>query len=437
VIKIVSREDLKRLKRAGAETEEPLSAVQEIIDLVRKKGDEALRTFTLQFDGADVQKWEVGPEEMEEAMEQADPALVRGLTEAARRIRKFHEHQRQQSWFFTEEDGTVLGQKVAPLEKVGVYVPGGKAAYPSSVLMNVIPAKTAGVDEVIMVTPPLENGKVYETTLVAAKIAGADRIFRVGGAQAVAALAYGTESIPRVDKIVGPGNVYVALAKRAVFGQVDIDSIAGPSEIVVLADESADPVYVAADLLSQAEHDRMASAVCITPSRDLAERVAEEVERQCRRLPRREIAEASIKSFGAVCLVKDMEEAVSTANQLAPEHLELMVRDPWHWLAKIKHAGAVFLGEHSPEPVGDYWAGPNHVLPTSGTARFFSPLSVDQFVKKTSVISYSPEALYRDGDKVMYLAEAEGLTAHAESVRVRLTKKREGEGIGENRETDE
>jgi histidinol dehydrogenase len=437
VIKIVSREDLKRLKRAGAETEEPLSAVQEIIDLVRKKGDEALRTFTLQFDGADVQKWEVGPEEMEEAMEQADPALVRGLTEAARRIRKFHEHQRQQSWFFTEEDGTVLGQKVVPLEKVGVYVPGGKAAYPSSVLMNVIPAKTAGVDEVIMVTPPLENGKVYETTLVAAKIAGADRIFRVGGAQAVAALAYGTESIPRVDKIVGPGNVYVALAKRAVFGQVDIDSIAGPSEIVVLADESADPVYVAADLLSQAEHDRMASAVCITPSRDLAERVAEEVERQCRRLPRREIAEASIKSFGAVCLVKDMEEAVSTANQLAPEHLELMVRDPWHWLAKIKHAGAVFLGEHSPEPVGDYWAGPNHVLPTSGTARFFSPLSVDQFVKKTSVISYSPEALYRDGDKVMYLAEAEGLTAHAESVRVRLTKKREGEGIGENRETDE
>ncbi|MBA4548246.1 histidinol dehydrogenase [Thermoactinomyces intermedius] len=436
-MKIVSREDLKRLKRAGAETEEPLSAVQEIIDLVRKKGDEALRTFTLQFDGADVQKWEVGPEEMEEAMEQADPALVRGLTEAARRIRKFHEHQRQQSWFFTEEDGTVLGQKVVPLEKVGVYVPGGKAAYPSSVLMNVIPAKTAGVDEVIMVTPPLENGKVYETTLVAAKIAGADRIFRVGGAQAVAALAYGTESIPRVDKIVGPGNVYVALAKRAVFGQVDIDSIAGPSEIVVLADESADPVYVAADLLSQAEHDRMASAVCITPSRDLAERVAEEVERQCRRLPRREIAEASIKSFGAVCLVKDMEEAVSTANQLAPEHLELMVRDPWHWLAKIKHAGAVFLGEHSPEPVGDYWAGPNHVLPTSGTARFFSPLSVDQFVKKTSVISYSPEALYRDGDKVMYLAEAEGLTAHAESVRVRLTKKREGEGIGENRETDE
>ena len=437
MIKIVSREDLKRLKRAGAETEEPLSAVQEIIDLVRKKGDEALRTFTLQFDGADVQKWEVGPEEMEEAMEQADPALVRVLTEAARRIRKFHEHQRQQSWFFTEEDGTVLGQKVAPLEKVGVYVPGGKAAYPSSVLMNVIPAKTAGVDEVIMVTPPLENGKVYETTLVAAKIAGADRIFRVGGAQAVAALAYGTESIPRVDKIVGPGNVYVALAKRAVFGQVDIDSIAGPSEIVVLADELADPVYVAADLLSQAEHDRMASAVCITPSRDLAERVAEEVERQCRRLPRREIAEASIKSFGAVCLVKDMEEAVSTANQLAPEHLELMVRDPWHWLAKIKHAGAVFLGEHSPEPVGDYWAGPNHVLPTSGTARFFSPLSVDQFVKKTSVISYSPEALYRDGDKVMYLAEAEGLTAHAESVRVRLTKKREGEGIGENRETDE
>lgn len=437
MIKIVSREDLKRLHRVGIETEEPLSAVQEIIDLVRKKGDEALRTFTLQFDGADVQKWEVSPEEIEEAMEQADPELVRVLTEAAGRIRKFHEHQRQQSWFFTEEDGTVLGQKVIPLEKVGVYVPGGKAAYPSSVLMNVIPAKTAGVNEVIMVTPPLENGEVYVTTLVAAKIAGADRIFRVGGAQAIAALAYGTESIPRVDKIVGPGNVYVALAKRAVFGQVDIDSIAGPSEIVALADESADPVYVAADLLSQAEHDRMASAVCITPSRFLAERVAEEVDRQCRRLPRREIAEASIKNFGAVCVVKDMEEAVSTANQLAPEHLELMVRDPWHWLAKIKHAGAVFLGEHSPEPLGDYWAGPNHVLPTSGTARFFSPLSVDQFVKKTSVISYSPEALYRDGNKVMYLAEAEGLTAHAESVRVRMAKKREGEGIGENREADE
>lgn len=434
MIKIVSREDLKNLRKVDGKTEEPLDTVQEIIDLVRKKGDKALRTFTLQFDGADIKKWEVSREEIEEALEKVDTKLTEALTEAARRIHRFHERQRQQSWFFTEEDGTILGQKVIPMERVGVYVPGGKAAYPSSVLMNVIPAKTAGVKEVIMVTPPLENGEVYAPTLVAAKIAGADRIYKAGGAQAIAALAYGTESIPRVDKIVGPGNVYVTLAKRAVFGQVDIDSIAGPSEIVVIADESAHPAYVAADLLSQAEHDRMASAVCITPSRFLAEQVAEEVEKQYRKLPRREIIEASIKDFGAICVVKDMDEAILVANELAPEHLELMVYDPWKWFTKIKHAGAVFLGEYSPEPVGDYWAGPNHVLPTSGTARFFSSLGVDHFVKKTSVISCSQDALFRDGEKVMTLAEAEGLTAHAESIRVRLTKKGEGEEIGENRE---
>lgn len=437
MIRIVSRKELECLRKSESRGEEPLETVQEIIDLVREKGDAALRTFTLQFDGADIQEWEVSRTEIEEAREQVDPELIGVLSEAARRIQRFHERQRQQSWFLTEDDGTILGQKVIPLERVGVYVPGGKAAYPSSVLMNVIPAKTAGVKEVIMVTPPLENGKVHAPTLVAAQIAGADRIYKAGGAQAIAALAYGTESIPRVDKITGPGNVYVTLAKRAVFGEVDIDSIAGPSEIVVIADESADPSYVAADLLSQAEHDRMASAICITTSRNLAERVAEEVEKQCCQLPRREIAEASIKDFGAICVVKDMNEAILTANQLAPEHLELMVHDPWKWFAKVKHAGAVFLGEHSPEPVGDYWAGPNHVLPTNGTARFFSSLGVDQFVKKTSVISYSRDALFRDGGKVITLAEAEGLNAHAESIRVRLAKKREGEEIGENRETNE
>lgn len=427
MIRIVSKEELDTHRNVERGTNQQLETVQEIIRLVEREGDSALRTLTGKFDGADLEKLEVSREEMETAQTRVDQTVTQALTKAASRIRQFHEHQRRQSWFTTEADGTILGQKVLPLERVGVYVPGGKAAYPSSVLMNVIPAKVAGVPEVVMVTPPLPSGEVYAPTLAAARIAGVDRVFKVGGAQAIAALAYGTESIPRVDKIVGPGNIYVALAKQAVFGQVDIDSIAGPSEIVVIADSSANPVYVAADLLSQAEHDSQASAVCITPSRGIAERIAEEVTAQCAHLPRRKIAEASLENYGAICVVKDLDEAFSLANRLAPEHLELMVSDPWKWLAKVKHAGAVFLGTHSPEPVGDYWAGPNHVLPTNGTARFFSPLNIDHFVKKTSIIFYSQDALERDGENVIALAEAEGLTAHAESVRVRLNKQKAGE----------
>ncbi|WP_376766365.1 histidinol dehydrogenase [Thermoactinomyces mirandus] len=426
-MRIVSKEELDTRRKVERGTKQQLETVQEIIRLVKQEGDSALRTLTSKFDGADLQNFEVSGKEMAAAQTRVDQTVIHALTKAASRIRQFHERQRQQSWFITEADGTILGQKVLPLERVGVYVPGGKAAYPSSVLMNVIPAKVAGVEEVIMVTPPLPGGDVYAPTLAAARIAGVDRVYKVGGAQAIAALAYGTESIPRVDKIVGPGNIYVALAKQAVFGQVDIDSIAGPSEIVVIADASADPVHVAADLLSQAEHDSRASAVCITPSRILAGQVAEEVAVQCARLPRRKIAEASLENYGAICVVKDLDEAFSVANRLAPEHLELMVSDPWKWLAEVKHAGAVFLGMHSPEAVGDYWAGPNHVLPTSGTARFFSPLNIDHFVKKTSIIFYSEDALQRDGENVIAMAEAEGLTAHAESVRVRLNKKRAGE----------
>ncbi len=427
MIRIVSKEELDTHRNVERGTKQQLEAVKEIIRLVKQEGDSALRAFTSKFDKADLQKLEVSREEIEAAQAGMDQTIIDTLKRAASRIRQFHERQRQQSWFTTEADGTILGQKVLPLERVGVYVPGGKAAYPSSVLMNVIPAKVAGVRKVVMVTPPLPSGEVYAPTLAAARIAGVDRVFRVGGAQAIAALAYGTESIPRVDKIVGPGNIYVALAKQTVFGQVDIDSIAGPSEIVVIADSSSNPVYVAADLLSQSEHDSQASAVCITPSPTIAKQVAEEVAAQCARLPRRKIAEASLENYGAICVVKDLEEAFSLANHLAPEHLELMVSDPWNWLAKVKHAGAVFLGTHSPEPVGDYWAGPNHVLPTNGTARFFSPLNIDHFVKKTSIIFYSQDALERDGENVIALAEAEGLTAHAESIRVRLSKKKEGE----------
>ncbi|MGA8942695.1 MAG: histidinol dehydrogenase [Thermoactinomyces sp.] len=426
-MRIVSKEGLDLRRNVDRGTEQQRETVQEIIRLVKQEGDSALRSLTGKFDGADLEQFEVGREEMETAQNRVDQTVFQALAKAASRIRKFHECQRQQSWFITEADGTILGQKVLPLEKVGVYVPGGKAAYPSSVLMNVIPAKVAGVREVVMVTPPLPNGEVYAPTLAAARIAGVDRVFKVGGAQAIAALAYGTESIPRVDKIVGPGNIYVALAKQAVFGQVDIDSIAGPSEIVVIADASANPAYVAADLLSQSEHDSQASAVCITPSRILAEKVAGEVAAQCVRLPRREIAQASLENYGAICVVKDLDEAFAVANRLAPEHLELMVSDPWHWLGRVKHAGAVFLGMNSPEPVGDYWAGPNHILPTNGTARFFSPLGIDHFVKKTSIIFYSQDALQRDGENVIALAEAEGLTAHAESVRMRLDQKKAGE----------
>lgn len=399
--------------------------VREILSAVRKEGDAALRRYTKELDGAELQGFQVGEAEFEEAYQQVSPAFLKALRGAAERIHRYHERQKRQSWMEAEADGTVLGQLIRPLARVGIYVPGGRAAYPSSVLMNGVPASVAGVEEVVMVTPPLPDGSVYAPTLVAAREAGVDRVWKVGGAQAVAALAWGTESIPQVDKVVGPGNLYVALAKRLVYGQVDIDMVAGPSEIVVVADGSADPAYVAADLLSQAEHDPMASAVLITPCQSLEEAVAQELEKQCNRLERKEIAAASLRDHGAICLTADLAEAMEVANRLAPEHLELMVEDPWHWVGQVKNAGALFLGPWSPEPVGDYFAGPNHVLPTNGTARFFSPLGVDDFIKKTSLISYSREALARDAEAVITLAKAEGLTAHAASIRARVEKEEE------------
>ncbi|MFD1427484.1 histidinol dehydrogenase [Kroppenstedtia sanguinis] len=396
--------------------------VREILSAVRTEGDVALLRVTRELDGADLDSLEVEKSEFEEAYRQVEQTFVHSLRQAAQRIRRYHEGQKRRSWMETETDGTVLGQLIRPLARVGVYVPGGRAAYPSSVLMNVIPASVAGVEEVVMVTPPRPGGDVHAATLVAAQEAGVDRVLKVGGAQAVAALAWGTESVPAVDKIVGPGNIYVALAKRWVYGQVDIDMVAGPSEIVVVADESADPAYVAADLLSQAEHDPMASPVLLTPSSPLAESVALELEQQCDRLERKGIASQSIREQGAICLTEDLDEALEVANRLAPEHLELMVVDPWSWVGRVKNAGALFLGPWSPEPVGDYFAGPNHILPTNGTARFFSPLGVDDFLKKTSLISYSREALARDAEHVITLAEAEGLTAHAASIRTRMIK---------------
>lgn len=429
MIQIVGPENLQIKREIENGTEEQRRIVRGILEQVKAEGDQALFQLTERFDGAKLDSLAVDPGEIDRSFEEVDEAFVKALREAAERIRRYHEKQKRTSWLETDEDGTILGQLILPLEKVGVYVPGGSAAYPSSVLMNVIPARVAGVKEIVMVTPPQADGTVYAPTLVAAKIAGVKKIYKVGGAQAIAALAYGTESVPAVDKIVGPGNIYVALAKQAVYGQVDIDSIAGPSEIVVIADETANSSFVAADLLSQAEHDPMASAVLITPSPELARQVAEELNRQCNQLERKEIAAASLRNHGAICITNDLTEAFEVANRLAPEHLELLVQEPWNWLPRVKHAGAVFLGPYSPEPVGDYFAGPNHVLPTNGTARFFSPLNVDHFLKKTSVISYSREALLRDGKKVMALAEAEGLGAHAASVRLRLEQKEEGEEL--------
>ncbi|PTX59634.1 histidinol dehydrogenase [Melghirimyces profundicolus] len=422
MIAIVKPDELSTRRSTEEGTPRQERAVREILAAVRAEGDDALKRYTRELDGTELMSFEVAEEEVEEAYTRVSDSFVHALRRAAERIRHFHEGQRRQSWMETGSDGTVLGQLIRPLSRVGIYVPGGRAAYPSSVLMNAIPATVAGVEDVVMVTPPRPDGSIHASTLVAAREAGVHRIFKVGGAQAVGALAFGTPSVPRVDKIVGPGNIYVALAKRLVYGQVDIDMVAGPSEIVVVADRSADPVHVAADLLSQAEHDPMASSVLITPSADLAKEVAAELEKQCERLPRKEIAEESLREHGAICLTQDLGEAVETANRLAPEHLELMVEDPWRWTGRVKNAGALFLGPCSPEPVGDYFAGPNHVLPTNGTARFFSPLGVDDFIKKTSLISYSREALFRDADAVITLAEAEGLAAHAESIRVRLRK---------------
>ncbi|WP_173225037.1 histidinol dehydrogenase [Kroppenstedtia pulmonis] len=417
----VVKPDELQTRRLGEEaTVEQKRIVRDILDTLRVEGDTALRRYTAQFDGVELQDFNVTEEEIQQAYAAVSDPFLKALGEAAERIRRFHQKQRRHSWMDMEEDGTVVGQLLRPLERVGVYVPGGRAAYPSSVLMNVIPAKEAGVTEIIMVTPPGKDGTIDASTLVAAREAGVNRILKLGGAQAVGALAYGTESVPSVDKIVGPGNRYVALAKGLVYGQVDIDMIAGPSEIVIVADETAKPEYVAADLLSQAEHDPMASAVLVTPSEVLAKAVQQQLTVQCDRLERRHIAHQSLQDYGALCVVQDLEEALDIVNRLAPEHLELMVENPWGWIGKVKNAGAVFLGPYSPEPVGDYLAGPNHILPTNGTARFFSPLGVDDFMKKTSLISYSKQALFRDGVHVMTLAEAEGLTGHAASVRLRL-----------------
>ena len=378
--------------------------------------------YTKDFDKADINASNivVTKEEIEEAYTKVDPALVDVIRKSLKNIKEYHEKQKQYSWFDSKPDGTILGQKVTPLARAGVYVPGGKAAYPSSVLMNVVPAKVAGVEQIIMCTPPDHEGKVYPTTLVAANEAGVDVVYKAGGAQAIAAMAYGTESIPKVDKICGPGNIYVALAKKAVFGYVSIDSVAGPSEILVIADETANPRYVAADLLSQAEHDEMASAILITTSSELANKVSAEIDGFLKELSRSEIISKSLDNYGYILLVDDINEAVSVANDIASEHLEIVTKDPFNVMTKIKNAGAIFLGEYSSEPLGDYFAGPNHVLPTNGTAKFFSALSVDDFIKKSSIISYSREALEAIHNDIENFASAEHLTAHANSIKVRF-----------------
>ena len=410
---------LKRSPNSYGEYEGRVSA---IIDDIKIRRDEAVFEYTKKFDGYDLNADNiiVTEDEIKAAYDEIDDGLVEIIRKALVNIRNYHAKQKRNSWFDATPDGTILGQKITPLARVGVYVPGGKAAYPSSVLMNVVPAKVAGVDEIIMCTPPGKDGKIYCGTLVAAKEAGVDVIYKVGGAQAIAAMAYGTESVPKVDKIVGPGNIYVALAKKAVYGQVGIDSIAGPSEIMVLADESANPRFVAADLLSQAEHDELASAILVTTSRELAEKVSEETEGFLRELSRKQIIEKSLENYGYILLAKDMDEAVAVVNEIASEHLELVTKDPFQTMTKIRNAGAIFLGEYSSEPLGDYFAGPNHVLPTNGTAKFFSPLEVDDFIKKSSIISYSREALGAIHTDIEKFAQAEGLTAHANSIKVRF-----------------
>lgn len=409
------------LKRSPDSYPEQEAIVSVILADVRENGDKAVFNYTKKFDGADIsaENFIVTEEEEKEAYEKVDPALIDVIRKAISRIRTFHEKERQKGWFMTEE-GMVLGQKVTPLSRVGVYVPGGKAAYPSSVLMNVIPAQVAGVPDIVMCTPPGRDGKVTPTTLVAAKEAGVGTVYKVGGAQAVAAMAFGTESLPRVDKITGPGNIFVALAKKAVYGHVSIDSVAGPSEVTVLADETANARYVAADLLSQAEHDEMACAILVTTSMRVAEEVSAEIDGFLKTLSRRDIIKKSLDNFGRILVADTMEEAVRAVNEIAPEHLELVTRDPFLLMTEIKNAGAIFIGEYSSEPFGDYFAGPNHVLPTNGTAKFFSALSVDDFIKKTSIIYSSGEALRALHEDVETFAKAEGLTAHANSIHVRF-----------------
>lgn len=413
-------EDL--LKRSPNSYGEFESRVADIVSNVKANGDKALFEYTEKFDGVKIDSncIKVTEEEIKEAYEEVSEELLGIIRKALKNIESYHAMQRQQSWFDSTAKGTILGQKVTPLEKVGVYVPGGKAVYPSSVLMNIMPAKVAGVDRIIMTTPPGKDGKVCPTTLVAATEAGATEVYKVGGAQAIAALAYGTESIPKVDKIVGPGNIYVALAKKAVYGHVSIDSIAGPSEILVIADETANPRFVAADLLSQAEHDEMASAILITTSQELAEKVSEEVDKFTAQLSRKEIIQKSLDNYGYILVADTMEEVIEAANDIASEHLEIQTKDPYNVMTKIRNAGAIFIGEYSSEPLGDYFAGPNHVLPTNGTAKFFSPLSVDDFIKKSSIIAYSKEALEPIHQDIIKFAESEQLTAHANSIRVRF-----------------
>ena len=410
------------LKRSPNQYGSYETAVREILAKIQEEGDGALFAYTKKFDRAEIteQNVRVTEEEIREAYETVDPALVDVIRKSLVNIRSYHEKQKQNSWFTSSEDGTMLGQKVTPLEKVGVYVPGGKAVYPSSVLMNIVPAKVAGVDRIIMTTPPGPDGKVNPSTLVAANEAGADEIYKAGGAQAIGALAYGTQSIPKVDKIVGPGNIFVALAKKAVYGHVSIDSIAGPSEILVLADDSANPRFVAADLLSQAEHDELASAILITTSRELAEKVSCEVDEFVKRLSRKEIIQKSLDQFGYILLAETMDQAVEAANAIASEHMEIVTRNPFEVMMKVRNAGAIFIGEYSSEPLGDYFAGPNHVLPTNGTAKFFSPLSVDDFIKKSSIVYYSREALKKIHKDVEQFAASEQLTAHANSIAVRF-----------------
>lgn len=410
------------LKRSPGNYGQYEKTVAEILERVRTEKDAALFEYTARFDGAEIHEGNirVTEDEKKEAYEAAGEELVRIIRRALANIRSYHEKQRQYSWFDSKPDGTLLGQKVTPLRRVGVYVPGGKAAYPSSVLMNIAPAKAAGVDEIIMVTPPGRDGKINPHTLVAACEAGADVIYKVGGAQAVGALAYGTESIPKVDKIVGPGNIYVALAKRAVYGHVSIDAIAGPSEILVIADETANPRYVAADLLSQAEHDELASAILVTTSEELAKEVSKQTDLFLQELSRADIIRKSLDNYGYILIADTMEDAVDTANEIASEHLEIMTKDPYDIMTRIRNAGAIFLGEYASEPLGDYFAGPNHVLPTNGTAKFFSPLSVDDFIKKSSMIGYSKEGLRKVHEDIEAFAEAERLTAHANSIKVRF-----------------
>ncbi|HHV10757.1 MAG TPA: histidinol dehydrogenase [Clostridiales bacterium] len=413
-------EDL--LKRSPNQYDEYAAAVSEILEAVKRDKDKALFDYTARFDKSVIttETIRVTEAEIEEAYTKVEPEIIKVIQRAIRNIESYHAKQKQYSWFDSTENGAILGQKITPISAAGVYVPGGKAAYPSSVLMNVIPAKVAGVERIAMTTPPGKDGKVNPGTLVAAREAGVTEVYKVGGAQAIAALAYGTESIKKVDKIVGPGNIYVALAKKAVYGHVSIDSIAGPSEILVLADETANPRYVAADLLSQAEHDELASAILITASRELAEKVSAEVDQFVARLSRAEIMQKSLDNYGYIMVAGSLSEAIDAANEIASEHLEIMTRDPFMVMTKIKNAGAIFIGEYSSEPLGDYMAGPNHVLPTNGTAKFFSPLSVDDFIKKSSIISYSREALeplYKD---IVAFANSEGLTAHANSIAVRF-----------------